>query len=276
MDDPARPIPPPPTTLLRACRRLLRPLVRLLIRAGVTFPVLADLVRTLYVEVASQDLLTDKRAQTDSRISLLTGVHRKEIRRLRLLPPDADPVPPAVTVGSAIVARWLALPDRAGRDGHLLPLSRAAFDGLVESVTTDIRPRAVLDDWIGQGIATIDAAGDIRLNAAAFLPRPGGDQQMFYFARNLHDHLAAAAANVLATGTPPFVDRSVHYDGLDEATARALEDLARAAVSQVLVDLNRAALALADAAPAGPFRERVNIGIYVYREHEPGEGPRSP
>ena len=85
-----RPRPPPPAALLRASRRLLRPLVRLLMRAGVTFPVLADLLRTLYVEVAARDLLVDPKAQTDSRISLLTGVHRKEIRRLRELPPDTS------------------------------------------------------------------------------------------------------------------------------------------------------------------------------------------
>ena len=68
---------------MKPLARLLRPLVRLLIRSGVTFPVLANLIRALYVEVSLRDLLTDAKARTDSRVSLLTGVHRKEIRRLR-------------------------------------------------------------------------------------------------------------------------------------------------------------------------------------------------
>ena len=72
-----------PDMLLRPVRRLLRPLVRLLIKRGVTFPALADVLRSLYVEVAAHELLTEPRARTDSRISLLTGVHRKEIRRWR-------------------------------------------------------------------------------------------------------------------------------------------------------------------------------------------------
>lgn len=273
MLEPDRPRPPPPEALLRASRRLLRPLVRLLMRAGVTFPVLADLLRTLYVEVASQDLLVDPKAQTDSRISLLTGVHRKEIRRLRLLPADADPIPPAVTLGSAIVSRWVGLPDHTDPDGHPLPLPRAAradggasFEKLVESVTTDVRPRAVLDDWISQGIATLAADDTVRLHTAAYLPPPGGNEQIFYFARNLHDHIAAATANVAAAGAPPFMDRAVHYDGLDQATARALEDVARRAAQQVVLDVNRVAIALADAAPAGVAR--VNFGVYVYRDED--------
>ncbi len=271
---------PPPDALLRASRRLLRPLVRLLMRAGVTFPVLSDLLRTLYVEVAVTELLTDERAGTDSRVSLLTGVHRKEIRRLRLLPPDSDTIPPAVTVGSQIVARWLVLDGYADVQGQPLPLPRSAradgrpsFEALVESVTTDVRPRAVLDDWVSQGIAAVGADDTVRLHANAFLPRAGSEEQMFYFARNLHDHMAAAAMNVSVADAPPFLDRAVHYDGLDDATARALETVARLAAQQVLMDVNRTAIALVDAMPENPAaRGRVNFGVYVYRDEDPDAG----
>lgn len=280
MGETVRPLPPPPDTLLIACRRLLRPLVRLLIRAGVTFPVLAELVRTLFVEVAMRDVLVDRKASTDSRISLITGVHRKEIRRLRLLPPDADPIPPAVTVGSQVIARWLAVPDYIGADGKPLPLPRTApagsgpsFDALVESVTTDVRPRAVLDDWLSQGLVTLDASDTVRLNTAAFIPRGGGVEQMFFFARNLHDHIAAAATNVSTAGPAPFVDRAVHYDRLDEASALALEQFAREASQACLLEVNRAAMALVAAMPEEPVtggtnRARVNFGVYVYRDQD--------
>jgi hypothetical protein len=266
--------------MLIACRRLLRPLVHLLMRAGVTFPVLADLIRSLYVEVASRDLLRDSKARTDSRVSLITGVHRKEIRRLRLLPEDADPIPPAVTIGGQIIGRWVGLPAYTDGDGRPRPLPRTgsepdqpSFDALVGSVTTDIRPRAVLDNWLSQGFVTMDAADMIHLNAAAFTPRGGGTEQMFYFARNLHDHIAAAAANVAATGTAPFADRSVHYDELDEATARTLEQIARDAAHRALLEVNRAAIALLESTPrqtpTEPPRARLNFGIYVYRDEEP-------
>lgn len=109
---------PLPDSLTRPLRRLLRPLVRLLIRSGVTFPVLADLLRGLYVEVAGQELLTDPKSRTDSRISLMTGVHRKEIRRLREEGGDVAEVPAVVTLATGIIARWLGQPTHTGPDGR--------------------------------------------------------------------------------------------------------------------------------------------------------------
>lgn len=278
---PSRAPAPPAELLLKPLARLLRPLVSLLIRSGVTFPVLADLLRGLYVDVAARDVLLDAAARTDSRISLLTGVHRKELRRLRTQEPADDAAPAVVTLGSHVIARWLGSPAYTDAAGQPLALRRAArpgaepsFEGLVASVTTDVRARTVLDDWVSQGLVTLGADDRVRLNAAAFIPRPGRDEQLFYFARNLHDHAAAAVANVLATGTAPFLDRSVHYDGLSEESAARLQEAAREAAQRLLVDINRLALALVDAqeaasgsAPLVPSR-RVNLGVYLYAEDE--------
>lgn len=283
-------LPPPPQALLKPLARLLRPLVRLLIRSGVTFPVLADLLRGLYVDVAARDLLADPKAQTDSRISLLTGVHRKEIRRLRIQTPEAGETPAVVTLGSQIIARWLGAPPYAEADGRPRPLPRtaraageASFEGLVESVTKDVRARSVLDDWIGQGTVSLDAQDRVHLNAAAFIPRPGGEEQLFYFARNLHDHIAAAAANVATAGPAPFLDRSMHYDRLRPDTVAQLEETARQAAQQLLTDVNRIALAMAKAddeaappdGPATPLR-RINLGVYVYVEDDPIDEETAP
>jgi hypothetical protein len=272
--------PLPPAPLLKAARRLLRPLVRLMMRSGLTFPVLADSLRRLFVEVAINDILTDPKSRTDSRISLLTGVHRKEIKRLREMPADNDDTPFVVTLVSQIVARWAGTVPFADADGQPRLLSRIhsgtseaepSFDALIESVTTDVRPRAVLDDLLSHGVVSMDEGDRVRLNVGAFIPRPGGEEQLFYFARNLHDHVAAAVANIATAGVPPFLDRSVHYDRLTPAQARALEDYARAAAMRVLLEVNRHALELTasepDAAPADG--RRVNLGIFVFNEDEP-------
>jgi hypothetical protein len=179
-----RPHPVPPASLLKAARRLMRPLVRLMMQNGLTFPVLAESLRRLYVEIAANDLLTDPKVRTDSRISLLTGVHRKEIRRLREMPADTVDAPDIVTLGSQIVARWLGTAPFVDAEGRPRPLPRInnsgagsnpSFDELVASVTTDIRPRAVLDDLLGHGVIVMDAEDRVQLNAEAFIPRPGGE-----------------------------------------------------------------------------------------------------
>ncbi|MCR0981966.1 DUF6502 family protein [Roseomonas populi] len=269
------PSPPPAESLLRPIRRLLRPLVRLTIRAGLTFPVLADLLRGLYVEVAAS-MAEDARGRTDSRLSLLTGVHRKELRRLRETPRETEEVPAVVTLASQVIARWLGLPGYADAEGRPLPLPRSAppgepsFDTLVASVTTDVRPRAVLDGWLEQGLVASGPDERLRLNVAAYLPSEDLEGRLFYFARNLHDHMAAAGANISSGGAPPFFDRSLHYDRLRPEAAARLEEAGREGAQRLLLEMNRLALSLleeGEAEPGTPTR-RVNLGIYLYAENE--------
>jgi hypothetical protein len=272
-----RPAPIAPGPLLAVSRRLLRPLVRLMIQNGVTLPILNEMLRGLFVEVTAHEILTDPKARTDSRISLSTGIHRKEVRRLRDLPLDRPEVPDVVTVSSQIIARWLASEPYVGADGHSLPLPRGtaaepvapSFESLVQSVTSDIRARAVLDDWLSKGIVSIDAADRIVLNADAFIPRPGAAEQLFYFGRNLHDHVAAAAANISAAEKAPFLDRSVHYDGMTAAQADELEAFARDAASKLLLEVNRRAASMVEASTGGaPADRRVNFGVYVFSDED--------
>ncbi len=148
-----------------------------------------------------------------------------------------------------------------------------SFETLVATVTRDVRSRTVLDEWLAQGLAAVDADGLVSLRVPGFLPRADLESRLNYFARNLRDHAEAAAANVSAPDQAPFLERSVHYDRLGPGAASALETLARKAAQAVLLDVNRAALALADADEAAtPDLERtrrVNFAVYIYAEDAP-------
>jgi hypothetical protein len=264
----------------------MRPLVRLMMLSGVTFPLLAEAIRQLFVEIAAEDVLTNPKTRTDSRISLLTGVHRKEIRRLRQMPPADNATPGGVTLVSQIVTRWTGTARFVDPDGRprILPRSsnekldsNPSFDELVESVTTDVRPRAVLDELLDHGIVFLDATERVRLNSEAFIPRPGREEQLFYFARNLHDHIAAAVANISAATTAPFLDRSVHYDRLTPEQVAQLREYARTAAIGILLDVNRHAIELTAANPDPDPKEpgRINFGIYLFDEIEPPQAHRS-
>jgi hypothetical protein len=265
--------PPPP--LISALRRLLRPLVRLLLANGVTYPFLANLLKSVFVEVAERDFRLEGRRQTDSRINLLTGVHRKDVRRLRQQQATAEPVPPAVSLGAQLVARWTAMPPYLDEQGQPRPLPRltseggdVSFEALVESVNKDIRSRVVLDEWLRLGIAQLDDDDRVRLNVAAFVPERGFDEKAYYLGRNVHDHLAAAAHN-LAGERPPFLERSVYYDGLTTASAAALAELARELGMQSLQAVNRRALELQERDRQDPAaKRRMNFGIYYYSADE--------
>jgi Family of unknown function (DUF6502) len=65
--------------LLYALRQVLRPIVRILIRAGIRFDEFAELARGVYVESAIRDGLDHASSLTRARISVVTGVTRQQV-----------------------------------------------------------------------------------------------------------------------------------------------------------------------------------------------------
>jgi hypothetical protein len=264
----------PSPALLRALRHVLLPLVRVMIARGLTLPALVEMLKSLLVEVADKEFGIAGKPPTDSRVSLVTGVHRKDVSRLRQLAvrPDA-PAPMAVSLGAQLVAVWMGSPQYLDDDGRPLPLLRFAseggalsFESLVAGVNSDIRSRVVLDEWVRQGLVRVDDERRVHLNAEAFVPPEGSDDKAFYFGHNLHDHAAAAAHNLLG-GQPAFLERSVHYNALDAASALQLARQSQAAGMKALLAINKTALA-ADRGAADPQapRHRITFGVYFYSE----------
>ena len=261
--------------LLRAVARLLKPLVRLLIASGVTYPAFSRLLKTLYVEVADQHFCLDGKAQTDSRVSLITGVHRKDVKRLRHEEQASDLTPLSVSLGSQLVARWVGEPAYCDTDGNPLELDRfrgdgehPSFEDLVSDASKDIRPRAVLDEWLRLGIIDLTTDNKVRLRQEAFAPEEGYEEKAWYFGNNLHAHIATATANVLEEDKPRL-ERSVHYDGLTEKSVQAIEALAQKEAMRALKEVNRLAMARQKAdAELSTANRRIVFGAYFHDEEK--------
>jgi len=261
-----------PPALVAAVRRLLRPLVRLLLNHQFTYPMLIRLLKGVYVEVAEEYRVPGKE-QTDSRVSLLTGVHRKDVKRLRQDEQARHRAPTTVTLGAQLVALWTTDRKYLDAKGRPRPLPRLARDGdsssfeqLVASVNTDIRPRVVLDEWLRLGVAHVDAQNRVNLVVDAFVPEKGFDEKAFYLGQNVHDHLAACAHN-LTGGAPTMLERSVFSDALSERSVNNLAQLAREQGMQTLHAISRRAIEFEqqDASKKAP-RHRINVGVYFFTE----------
>lgn len=268
-----QPINPSPAFVL-ALRQALRPLVRLMMARGITFSYLTELLKSLLVEVAEHDFPIDGKPSTDSRISLLSGLHRKDVNRLRHPRVTAEEkTPSVVSLGAQLVAQWLGNSLYLDAQGQPKPLPRyiseggaRSFEGLVVGVNSDIRSRVVLDEWLRLGVAHFDEQFRVCLNTQAFVPAKGFDEKAFYFGHNLHDHAAAAAHNLLAQ-TPSFLERSVHYKGLSAESVEHLAAQSQELGMQALLAVNKTAIEreLLDAASEAP-RQRMTFGIYFYAE----------
>ncbi len=273
--------PAEPDALLRVLRGLLRPLVRTLIRHGVTAPAFYRLLKRVYVEVASDEFSIDGSPPTDSRVTLLTGVHRRDVRDIRAEEGEGWEAARAKSATFAtVLGQWIGRPAWQDEGGQPRPLARSGaegrdFDSLVRSVNRDIRPRTILDELLRQGIVEEGEDGLLRVAEGAVLGATSDDHKMVFFAANVGDHLAAAAENLRAEDSP-YLERAVFYNRLTPASVDRIEARARELSQKVLEDLNAesADLQRADGGGAGAT-ERYRFGVYFYREDAVPSGDES-
>lgn len=274
-----------PKALEAAIRRVLRPLVRLLLSFQITFPVFQQWLKQTYVEIADQEFPLLNKPQTDTRISLLTGIHRKDIKRLRHEESDCSETPENISIGVQLAAHWMGQSEYLDTDKKPLPLpfkaeqSQPSFERLVEQVCRkDIRARVVLDEWLRLGIVSYqDESGDkalITLSPGAFVPNDSIDEKAFFLGMNVADHLSAAAHNVIPSASPDKFERCVYYDGLSDSSIAELKEMVAEQGMALLQSLNEKALQLKqkDQSKSDKPTQRINVGVYSFDEIEQPSG----
>ncbi len=278
--------------LLATTQRTLWPLVKLLLHRGISYPLLAEALKSVFVGVAEAEFPLAGKAETDSRISLLTGIHRRDVKRLRVerrkqralamdpTPARASlPVAPETSLSARVIATWTGLPSYLDENGGPLPLPRLArkggehsFESLVQSLSKDTRPRALLDEWLRRGMATLDDQDRVHLNLQMLATARDLDQRAFHLGQNIHDHVAAIA-NDLTGEQPAFLERCVSHSRLTEESVAELAELARQESLRALQVFHRRALELEARDADNPeARARINLGVYFYSAE--GRGSR--
>lgn len=263
------------SAIFKALARIMRPLVRLMLSRGITYIQLTEWLKYIFVETAVKDFALPDKPMNDSRISILTGVHRKDVKRLREELEGAVALiePSNVNLGSQIVSMWLSNPlytenyipkviPRLKKQG-----GNTSFEALVELVTKDVRARAILDELERLGAVRIDDQDMVTLIAEAFIPSKGEDEKAYYLGLGVGDHAAAATHNVV-NHQPSYFDRVVHYNNLPAEAAKHIEQLSREQGNLLLQQINKEAEKLASEANPPNNTKRFSMGVYFYSEDD--------
>lgn len=214
--------------VLRAALSLLVPLARWLVHNGVTYSSFAPALKSVFVEAARQELAGSGGKLTDSALSVLSGVHRRDIRDMGAAS-HVQAQPKAPSVASQVFTRWLT--DAQLRDAHdqPMPLPKSgdalSFDALARQVSSDVHPHTLLAEMQRLGLVRVDGE-HVHLEAQAFVPQQGFGEMVELFSANAADHLAAAAHN-LRGADDKFLEQSVFASGLSPRSTQALAALAR-------------------------------------------------
>jgi hypothetical protein len=214
--------------VLRAALALLVPLARWLVHNGVTYSSFAPALKSVFVEAARRELAESGGKQTDSALSVLSGVQRRDIRQL-----DDDALaaaqPKTPSIASQLFTRWFTDAALRTRKDEPRPLPKSgpapSFDTLARELSSDVHPRTLLAEMQRLGLVRVD--GDtVHLQSQAFVPQRGFDETVEIFAANASDHLAAAAHNLRGDGDK-FLEHSVFASGVSAQSAQSLAALAR-------------------------------------------------
>ncbi len=262
---------------LNAARRILRALVRLFVRQGISYTQLLELLKELYVKEVEQALVRNGERCTQSRISIISGVHRKDVKRLLEMDDGTTRPPKKVSITSRLLSVWSGDPAYTDDDGNPRPLPRTdensgiSFDQLVSNEISDVRPRAILDEWVQRELVEIDENGLIHLKLESTFPAKDMEEKLHYLGKNTSDHIAACDHNIHQTG-PSYPERSVFFDGLSSDSVDKLQQSASNWAQKSLRALNAEALDLAKKDDETDNHcERFTFGVYFYREDESDE-----
>lgn len=252
---------------LREAATLMLPVALWLLRSGVTYPAFAQLLKGVFVEAAGSELARDQGAPTQSALSLLSGVHRKDVRALADGAPRERPTarPP---LSSQVFTRWIT--DPKYRDAHCKPRAlpraggRRGFESLCADLSNDVHPRAVLDELIRLGQVALEG-DNVVVIAESFVPSAHVDELSALFSANAADHIAAAVSN-LTSGAPKFLEQSVYADGLTPESIEQLHQAARKAWAQAFESVVTTARARVDLDNDQAGNLRMRFGAYYYSE----------
>ncbi len=270
-------------TLFGAIVSLLRPLVRILLRNGVPYGTFADLAKYVYVKVAMEEFSLPNRKQTTSRVSIITGLTRKEVSRVQGLSDNTnDETVDRYNRAARVVTGWVRdsrFSDSTGNPAVLvIEGAGASFSELVRNFSGDMPVRAVLDEL--ERVGTIERLPDgrVRLLARAYIPATSDVEKLGILGTDVRDLILTIDNNIIRDAGQRFLQRKVSYDNLPREIIPELRHISSKKGQLFLEELDSfLSQHDRDNNPSvnGTGRLRAGIGIYYFEEDSEERGEES-
>lgn len=260
--------------LTAAVSRVLRPLIRILLRHGVSYNTFADIAKSLYVDVAMEEFGIKGRKPSVSRTSIITGLTRKEVMRVRQNPkPEDGAVTEQYNRAARVISAWLRdtafLTDEGQPQVLALEGKEPTFATLVKRHSGDMPTRAILDELLRVGAVVHDEDGRIRLVSHAYIPHTSEADKLHILGTDVGFLINTIDHNLQCGREAPRFQRKVAYDNLPDEALPAFRTLS-AEQAQVLLEQLDKWLSQHDRdshpSATGTGRNRAGVGIYYFEE----------
>ena len=188
-------------TLHSSCRALLRPIASVVLKCGMTWREFSELSKSIFVAVASEEFGIRGRPTNVSRVSILTGISRKEVKRQReLLAAPASSASPKTTDATRLLSGWHQDPDYIGGDGAPLALELSgpapSFESLFAGYGGDTPEQTLFRELQKAGSIEKDNQGQYIAKRRYHMPVEMDAGSIRFFGTNLFDHASTLSNNV--------------------------------------------------------------------------------
>jgi len=252
----------------RSCRVLLRPIALLLLKCGMTWKEFSELAKGVFVDVATREFGIRGRPTNVSRVSILTGVGRKEVARLREA--SASDAPAAVTKTSdatRVLSGWHQDPEYRGRDLAPIALSERgpapSFESLFRRYGGDTPFQTLLKELRSAGSVGTDSGGRLVALRRYHMPAAMSDENVRLFGSNLFDHARTLVGNVAGRASARRFEGYASEERIRAADAQAFREFVDERGQRFLEEID-AWLHQHRAAANEPGAEAVRLGAGIY------------
>lgn len=256
--------------VVQACRTLLDPIARLLLRCGMTWREFAEISKGVFVDVASREYGIKGRPTNVSRVSILTGIARREVRRQRELMAAADQerLPSKTTDATRVLSGWHQDPIYTDASGapRVLPAAGPApsFETLCQRYAGDVPVGAMLKELERAGTVELDDAG-VRALARYYMPTRFDPQWLLNAGSVFRDLGMNINHNIAADDTRPshFLGRAAN-DRIPEAVLPEFRALVEAEGQAFLERIDDWLTERQADAPTSARRRRIRLGVGLF------------
>ncbi len=264
--------------LQKAVTKMLAPLVRVLLRHGVSHGDFSSWAKQAYVEEANRNFGIGNKKPTVSRLAIVTGINRKEVKRILELPSDVSPGISKHNRAIRVVTGWLQDHEFNSAEGEPLPLNygdvNSAFSQLVRRYGGDVPARAVLDELVRVGTVSINE-NLVTLARKGYVPHESEEAMLTLFSTSARDLLTTLDHNVSGEGLSRL-QMSVAYDNVSEENLRTFQKISNEKALALLRELD-STLATFDrgSESVSDSSDRFRTGLGIYFIEEPFEGKQN-
>jgi len=234
--------------LLAAYSKLLRPLVRILLRNGVTYAEFSEVAKTVFVTIAAQEFRVPGKKMSKARIAIITGLTRKEVQRLASTDQEGRyRVRTNLSRIGRVLSGWHTDPDFTGPYGMPLEVrydsaitNDATFVRLVQQYSGDMTPRAMLDELLRVGAVVETDHNWFKALRREYVPQTLAPDFLERVGRGIHDFIHTVEENLQKDSEEPGrFERTVRpAAGLNAEELERFDEYARLKSQALLEDLD--------------------------------------